>query len=357
MNDKWINETKLWTVEYTDNQKQLLDDKDLKEAAGLLAQGEVVAFPTETVYGLGANALSTEAVNKIFKAKGRPGDNPLIVHIASMDQLQPLVQPLSSLVNRCMERFWPGPITFVLRSNGIVPANVTAGLNTIGVRMPSHPVAQALIKLANVPIAAPSANLSGRPSPTLAQHVLHDLRGRISGIVDGGPAGFGVESTVVDMTGPFPVILRPGGITAEQLQEVTGEVRWDPSLYNSNEAPLSPGMKYTHYAPNGTLFLVEGPINATYFEKINEYVKQEKKQGEKVGILTTVENEAKYDADVVLSCGSRGDLQTVASKLYNVLRTFDDNQVTVIFSEMFPEEGIGIAIMNRLQKASGGKIV
>ncbi|OZM56814.1 threonylcarbamoyl-AMP synthase [Lottiidibacillus patelloidae] len=324
----------------------------LKEAAQLLQANEVVAFPTETVYGLGGNALSDEAVDKIFAAKGRPSDNPLIVHIAQKEQLHTLVTNISETAEKLMEAFWPGPLTVILHSNGTVSEKVTAGLSTVAVRMPNHPVALALITEANLPLAAPSANLSGKPSPTTAKHVAKDLTGRIAGIVDGGAAGVGVESTVVDCTGEIPVILRPGGITTEQISAVVGEVAVDPALLSEHEAPKSPGMKYRHYSPDAPLVLVEG---SSAF--LNELVRKEQENGKIVGVLTTLEEKSDVFADCVIEAGSRKELQTVASSLYDALRSFDEQAVDIIFATTFAKEGVGVAIMNRLEKAASNQII
>ncbi|GGE81985.1 L-threonylcarbamoyladenylate synthase [Priestia taiwanensis] len=343
-------ETKQW---YVDNDVYNVEKyPQIQEAAQLLQQGEVIGFPTETVYGLGADATNTEAVEKIFIAKGRPSDNPLIVHIASTEQLTHITKNVPSVAKELMEAFWPGPLTLVLEKKGGVSEKVTAGLSTVAVRMPDHPIALALIKEANLPIAAPSANRSGKPSPTLAKHVHDDLKGRIAGLVDGGATGVGVESTVVDCTVEPIVILRPGGVTKEQLEEVAGEVEVDPALLNEVEAPRSPGMKYTHYAPDAPLTIVQG--SESFMQQL---VDRAKREGKKVGVLTTEEKCASYNADVVLSCGKRDDLSTVAAHLYDALRTFDERNVDVIYSEEFPTEGIGSAVMNRLLKASGHRFI
>lgn len=342
--------TKMWSV---DNVVETENGyPQLQEAAQLLKENEAIAFPTETVYGLGANALSDEAVVKIFEAKGRPSDNPLIVHIGAKEQLSHIVTDIPPVAEELMKHFWPGPLTLVLPRKEGISEKVTAGLQTVGVRMPDHPVARALIEKANVPVAAPSANRSGRPSPTLASHVYEDLQGKIAGIVDGGATGVGVESTVLDCTSSVPTILRPGGITKEQLEEVIGEVAVDPALLDETEKPKSPGMKYTHYAPKAPLSIVEGSLSF-----IQKLVTEKRAEGYKVGVLTTEEYSHVYDADVVLSCGLRTDLSTVATKLYDTLRTFDSSGVDIIFSESFPNSGIGSAIMNRLTKAAGHHVI
>lgn len=323
------------------------------EASQFLKDNEVVAFPTETVYGLGANAKSDEAVDKIFAAKGRPSDNPLIVHISNSEQLNELVEEIPEAAQIMMEHFWPGPLTIIFKKKeGVLSEKVTAGLDSVGIRMPDHPVALALIEAANLPIAAPSANVSGRPSPTTAHHVTQDLDGRISGVINGGETGVGVESTVVDCTTEIPVILRPGGVTKEQLEEAAGPVLVDPSLAKGEGAPKSPGMKYTHYAPDAPLILLEGKR-----EWIQSLVEEKRQAGMKVGILTTEENAHFYQADKILVSGSRSDLSTVAHSLYDVLRSFNESDVDLIFSETFPQEGVGMAIMNRLQKAAGYNLI
>ncbi|MED4163311.1 L-threonylcarbamoyladenylate synthase, partial [Halalkalibacterium halodurans] len=248
-------QTNHWIVD--NNQHINKNSNEIKEAALWIKKGELVALPTETVYGLGANALSDEAVQKIFIAKGRPSDNPLIVHISRKEQLLRLVSHIPDSANLLINAFWPGPLTIIFPKGEEVSTVVTAGLDTVAVRMPSHPVAQALIEAANVPIAAPSANRSGKPSPTSAAHVLADLRGKIAGVVDGGPTAEGVESTVIDCTTTPPILYRPGGVTREQLEAVLGPIRIDPALLGNAEQPKSPGMKYTHYAPEGELTLVE----------------------------------------------------------------------------------------------------
>ncbi|WP_110928316.1 L-threonylcarbamoyladenylate synthase [Bacillus massiliglaciei] len=344
-------ETKFWKVDKSVDKKE--GYPQIMQPADLLMNDEVVAFPTETVYGLGANAKSSTAVKKIYEAKGRPSDNPLIVHIASKQQLEEFTESIPQAAARLMAEFWPGPLTVILKEKaGVLSELVTVGLGSVGVRMPNHPVASALIQASGLPIAAPSANTSGKPSPTLAAHVKDDLDGRIAGIVDGGPTGVGVESTVVDCTGEIPVILRPGGITKEQIQEVIGKVIEDAALKNPAEAPKAPGMKYTHYAPKAPLTLVEG--SQGFFQRV---IDAERAEGKKVGVLAAEENKERYEADSILSPGSLADLSTVAAGLYETLRKFDQEGVNVIYSEVFPTDGIGAAIMNRLTKAAGQKIM
>ncbi|WP_191566640.1 L-threonylcarbamoyladenylate synthase [Metabacillus idriensis] len=343
-------ETKVWIV---DNSNDLsLSYPQIAQAAALLMKNEVVAFPTETVYGLGANARSDEAVGKIYKAKGRPSDNPLIVHIATKEQLYEIAADVPEYVEKLIDVLWPGPITFVLPKRTGLSDRVTAGLNTVAVRMPDHPLALALIKEADLPIAAPSANLSGKPSPTRAAHVFDDLDGRIAGILDGGATGVGVESTVLDCTQRFPVILRPGGVTKEQLEELVGKVEVDQALIDEGHTPKSPGMKYTHYAPKAPLTIIDGSLS--FFQEVIDSAKSE---GKKVGVLATAEQAESYQADVVFICGSRRDMQSVAAGLYEVLRKFDEADVDCIYSESFTSEGVGQAVMNRLLKAAGHRIV
>ncbi|WP_110112633.1 L-threonylcarbamoyladenylate synthase [Bacillus sp. CGMCC 1.16541] len=343
-------DTTIWTVDNNvDENKSYLQ---INEAAKRLRAGEVVAFPTETVYGLGGDATSDQAVDKIFLAKGRPSDNPLIVHIGHKEQLHSIVADIPAKAEKLIEQFWPGPLTVILPKKAGLSEKVTAGLSTVAVRMPAHPVALALLKEVNLPIAAPSANLSGKPSPTLAKHVMNDLNGRISGIVDGGPTGVGLESTVLDCTGEVPTILRPGGVTKHQLERVIGNVHTDQALVDEKQAPKSPGMKYTHYAPDASLIIVEGSKQFLQ-EKIVEY----QRQGKRVGVLTTVENESFYQANVVLSCGTKKNLETVASHLYDTLRAFNECEVDIILSESFSSDGVGQAIMNRLEKAAGHQII
>ncbi|CAM3841098.1 L-threonylcarbamoyladenylate synthase [Mesobacillus thioparans] len=344
-------QTLMWTVDK--NVDNLETYPQIKEAAQNLKQNEVVAFPTETVYGLGGNAESDEAVLKIFEAKGRPGDNPLIIHIANTEQIHSFVKGIPEQASRLMDAFWPGPLTIILeKKEGTLSEKATAGLSTVAVRMPDHPVALALIEESGLPLAAPSANLSGKPSPTTAAHVADDLTGRISGIVDGGATGVGLESTVVDCTGGIPVILRPGGVTKEQLEEVVGEVSADPALTDEGQAPKAPGMKYRHYAPNSPFYLVDGSK-----EEIQQLVNEKRNEGQRVGVMTTKENKDFYDANVVKTCGERARLETVAEALYDTLRAFNKEDLDIIFGEIFPEQGVGQAIMNRLSKASGLPII
>lgn len=333
------------------------DEDGIKAAAKAIREGKLVAFPTETVYGLGANALMPQAVKRIFEAKGRPSDNPLIVHIADISQLNDLVSGIPDIAATLIDAFWPGPLTLIFKKSDIIPDVITAGLDTVAVRMPSNPVAQKFIRESGVPIAAPSANLSGRPSPTTAHHVAVDLSGRVEYIIDGGPCTVGLESTVLDITGPVPVILRPGGVTAEMLQKVTGSGDIGASTeVKGNEKPRAPGMKYRHYSPKAEMILVSGSDDRVV-NTINSLTVERQKEGLVVGVLACNENAGLYKADVVIPAGSKERLQDVAAELFDALRKFDDEKVDIIYSETFTERGIGKAVMNRLKKAAGGKII
>lgn len=334
-------ETKRWNLK----NDRLYNDQAINEAAEHLKNGVTVAFPTETVYGLGADATSERAIAEIFQAKGRPQDNPLIAHVATKKQLTALVDHLPVYVEKLIEQFSPGPLTYVLPSNGTCATNVTAGLSTIAVRIPDHPVAQELLKQCDVPIAAPSANLSGKPSPTTADHVWNDLNGKIGGLLDGGPTGVGVESTVIDCTQDIPIILRPGGITKEQLEEAIGTILLDPALGDNNEQPKSPGMKYKHYSPEVPLWLIEGSV-----EKMQSIVDVERNKGNRVGVLASLETSNQIYADEIFSLGQT--LNEITANLYTALRTYKIGEVDIILCEAFPEYGIGQALMNRLKKAA-----
>ena len=345
-----------WRIEPKEDVDALGESPAIREAARMLREGKLVAFPTETVYGLGADARSEEAVARIFAAKGRPGDNPLIVHIGRVSQLENLVAKLPPSGEALIRRFWPGPLTLDLPHPGSVAQRVTAGLDTVAVRMPSHPVALALLRTSGLPVAAPSANRSGRPSPTEAEHVWEDLGERIDGLLDAGPTGVGVESTVVDVTGSTPLLLRPGGVTLEELRETVGEVRVDPALEGDAHPPRSPGMKYRHYAPEGELWLVEGSGEALVL-RIRRLAEEARRSDRRVGILTTEENRHRYEADRVVVCGRRADPESVARNLYRALREMDRAGVDYILAETFPAEGLFRSVMNRLYKASGGRVV
>ena len=334
-----------------------IDEMIMKEAGALLKQGALVAFPTETVYGLGANALDSEAAAKIYAAKGRPSDNPLIVHIADMDALPLITAEIPEAAKKLAAKFWPGPLTMVMRKSDVVPYGTTGGLDTVAVRMPSHPIALEMIRHGGGYIAAPSANTSGRPSPTLASHVADDMNGIVPLILDGGAVGIGIESTIVDLTDEIPTILRPGFITKEMLQEVVGEVQIDKGLdADSKTPPKAPGMKYRHYAPKAELMIVEGSSEAVV-AKINALVRENEEKGICTGIIGTEETVSRYPAGIVKCMGTRNDELSISSHLYGILREFDESDAKVIYSESFEEGAMGSAIMNRLLKAAGHKII
>lgn len=338
------------------------DEKEEKaciERAGqCLKQGGLVAFPTETVYGLGADALNEAAAEKIYAAKGRPSDNPLIVHIAETEAIKKIAAEFPEKAKKLAKDFWPGPLTMILRKTDVVPLGTTGGLETVAIRMPSHPLALQIIKAAGGYVAAPSANTSGRPSPTLAKHVLEDMDGRIDMIVDGGEVGIGIESTIVDMSVEPPMILRPGYITEEMLEKSIGEVVTDPALLvlPEEKAPKAPGMKYKHYAPKGELKIVEGSRELVV-EAINIFVSNELENQKKVGIIATDETMNLYKGGIVKSIGSRKDDRTIAKNLYAVLREFDELGAESIYSESFEEGYMGQAIMNRLLKAAAHRVI
>ena len=333
--------------------------KDMEEAASLIREGELVAFPTETVYGLGGNGLFPDAAHKIYAAKGRPSDNPLILHVSDMKMVESLVKEIPDNARRAMEHFWPGPMTVILPKAEQVPDCVTGGLETVAIRMPNHPVALDLIKRSGVPIAAPSANTSGRPSPTKAEHVMEDLHGKIPMILDGGAVVVGVESTIIDFTEAVPVILRPGWITKEAMEDFLGcEVLMNTSLKASdNGVPRAPGMKYKHYAPKAQMVLVLGEDQDKVVDYINKLAKEQREQGKKIGIIASEETKDRYQADEVVSVGERAHLETVTAHLYDVLREFDHKDVDMIYSEGFEGEPLSEAIMNRMVKAAGHEIL
>jgi len=331
----------------------------IRVAADFIKKGGLVAFPTETVYGLGADALNSKAVLALFKAKKRPLDNPPIVHVENMKDVYRLAKEIPPKVERLM-KFWPGPLTMIFKRSTIVPDVTVAGLDTIAIRMPRHKVALALIRESSCPIAAPSANLAGKPSPTSAKHVFEDLNGRIDAILDAGPTDVGVESTVLDLTVHPPQILRPGGTSFEALKEALGSVKLHPIVIAEKELPIegprSPGMKHKHYAPNAAVIVVEGSISAIVY-KVKELADSYEKKGSRVGILATDETVAYYRADVVKTFGSRHDLAAVAKNLFRRLREFDAEGIDVIIAEGVSSKGLGLAVMNRLRKASGYNIV
>ena len=339
-------------------QKNSDNQEIMQEAAALIRAGEVVSFPTETVYGLGADGLNPEAVAKIFAAKGRPNDNPLILHIAKKEDIAQLTTCLNANAKKLMAHFWPGPLTLIVNKSAIVPDAVSAGLEAVAVRFPSNKFAQDFIRACGCPIAAPSANISGRPSPTNAQDVLEDMQGKIAGMLDGGNCGIGLESTVVDTTSAVPTILRPGGITYEMLTEVMGAVEIDPALQgDKNFKPKAPGMKYRHYAPKAPVYLFEGEA----CNCLPQVIAKALAEGKTVGVLCGHELESEL-AELVekqqlqLSCWGDSREQ-LAADLFYLLRDFDRTCPDVILAEGVEEDGLGLAIMNRLRKAAGYQII
>lgn len=363
------------------------DPAVMEKAGQILRDGGLVAFPTETVYGLGGDALNPEASAKIYAAKGRPSDNPLIVHIADQEALKVLCSEIPPKAQVLADRFWPGPLTMILPKSDAVPKQTTGGLDTVAVRMPSHPAAYELIRSSGVYIAAPSANTSGRPSPTLASHVMHDLDGKIDMVIDGGHTDIGLESTIVDLTVDIPTILRPGYITKAMLEEAVGEVNIDPAIMTDIEQtdpeaeglpgeqqdvrgaegpgidalqaglhPKAPGMRYKHYAPKGDLTIVEGRREAVA-GKINELLQRRVAEGRRTAVICSAENRGLYHCERKFDIGSREHEESIAANLYDVLRQMDENDVEYIYSESFAGAGLGTAIMNRLLKAAGHKII
>lgn len=337
-----------------------IDMEKIGYAAKVLEEGGLVAFPTETVYGLGANALNEAAVEKIFKAKGRPSDNPLIVHVADKASIEKFVLKVPDKAVKLMDIFWPGPLTLVMDKQSIVPEIITAGLDTVAVRVPSHPVALALIRETKLPIAAPSANVSGKPSPTDSKHVINDLNGKVDVIIDGGFSNIGVESTVVDMVVEPPMLLRPGGVSLEQMEAIIGTIQIDPTLEQKNldgiNIPRSPGMKYKHYAPNANVVIIEGEVMAIV-ARINDLVKVYEGKNIKVGILATDETKHLYPERITVSLGSRISPETIAANLFKAFRDYDKTGIQTIFAEAIDNSGIGLAIMNRMNKAAGYNII
>lgn len=349
-------ETKVIRIQHENFTRE--EEEALRQAGEVLKNGGLVAFPTETVYGLGGDALNRDSSQKIYAAKGRPSDNPLIVHIHRFEDIYSIVSEVPETAKKLAQSFWPGPLTMILPKSGRVPYETTGGLDTVAVRMPSHPVAQKLIAYGGGYVAAPSANTSGKPSPTVAKYVQEDMAGRIDVIIDGGEVGIGLESTIIDLTVEPPQILRPGYITREMFQQVLDKVDTDVTILSddSGQAPKAPGMKYRHYAPKGDLTIVMGAPEAVV-EYINRHAAEDKANGEKAGIIGTEEVLDRYQADVIKSVGSRKDEDSIGRHLYTILREFDDENVTKIYSEGFTTEGFGQAIMNRLLKAAGHKVV
>lgn len=330
----------------------------IREAGSIIKDGGIVAFPTETVYGLGADALNSEAVKKIFIAKGRPQDNPLIVHVSSKD-LSIFVKDVPKIAQDLMDKFWPGPLTIILDKKDIIPDETSAGLSTIGIRMPNNEIALKLIELSGKPIAAPSANISGRPSPTEVERCVEDLNGRVDYILGGDKSDIGVESTIVDCTVDPPMVLRPGGITLEMLREVDSRIEIDKALMKKPSGdlrPKAPGMKYRHYAPKASLKIIRGKNEKT-IEIILEMLENYIDKSNKVAILTTDENLNRFNKGEVISLGSEKDLSQIAQNLFEALRRCDDLGVQYILCQGFEEDGVGLAIMNRLNKAAGYDII
>lgn len=372
-------ETRLVDVTGVEDERELASR--LKEPADCLKNGGLVAFPTETVYGLGADALKETAAHRIYAAKGRPSDNPLIVHIAEVKDMEEIAYP-NEHAYMLAQAFWPGPLTIILPKKKVVPYETTGGLDTVAVRIPSHPAALQLIRESGVYVAAPSANISGRPSPTRAEHVAEDMMGRIEYIIDGGAVGIGIESTIVDVSGDIPTILRPGFITKKMLEHIVGTIAIDSALEKPMEGlrPKAPGMKYTHYAPKGEMTLVErndtGETQEKDFralgnaeilkqsqqpviDKICALAAEKKNAGFRVGIMAPRETVSSYTdyADVVICVGDRKESGTVAAGLYAALRDFDAAEVDYIYAESFRGEGLSYAIMNRLLKAAGQRVI
>ncbi len=336
------------------------DIEKVQVAADIIKKGGLVAFPTETVYGLGADALNPKAVSGLFEAKKRPTDNPPIIHVENINDVYTLAKEVPAKADKLMKEFWPGPLTLVFKRSENVPDVTVAYLDTVAVRMPQHAVALALIKESRCPLAAPSANLAGKPSPTSAEHVLKDLSGRIDAVLDGGPTLIGVESTVLDLSFDPPMVLRPGGTPVEALKSVLGDVKLHPFVVAEKtmtiENTRSPGMKHKHYAPKAPLFVVEGHMSVV-MAAVKSLTTSYWLQGKRVGVLATAETAWAYEADVVKSLGSRRKPDVMAANLFRLLREFDEENVDVIISESVPTEGLGLAVMNRLRKASGYNII
>ncbi len=335
-----------------------IDMEMIRKAGEIIRLGGLVAFPTETVYGLGGDALNADSSRKIYAAKGRPSDNPLIVHIANLEALFSIARTIPAVTFKLAERYWPGPLTMIFEKTDKVPSQTTGGLETVAVRMPSDRIARALIEASGGYIAAPSTNRSGRPSPTVAKYVIEDLDGRVDMIIDGGEARLGLESTIVDLTGEKPVILRPGYITKEMLEEILGSVEMDRTAFeeNSSQPPKAPGMKYRHYAPRGNLTIVEGELEQVR-NFINRELRNSEDQGSRTGVIATDETAGSYRASSIKSVGRRKDEVQIARRLFRILREFDDEGIEVIYSESFEGRGVGQAVMNRLLKAAGHQVI
>ena len=348
------------TTELIELDENNIDKSELQRAGDIIKKGGLVAFPTETVYGLGGDALNAKAAGKIYAAKGRPSDNPLIVHICCMEDLYRIAADVSEAALKLAKLYWPGPLTMIFRKKDIVPSETTGGLNTVAVRMPNNSIALEFIRAAGGFVAAPSANLSGRPSPTTAKHVYEDMKGRIEMILDGGDSIIGLESTIVDMTGEVPMVLRPGYISGDMVKDVLSMVDYDPAVFGTvteGLKPKAPGMKYRHYAPKGELTIVKGE-QAKVVSYMKERLDEALAEGKRVGIIATDETRDYYaKATLLMSVGSRQDEASIAHHLYGVLRECDEQDIDVIYSEDFDTPKMGQAIMNRLIKAAGHNIV
>ena len=339
-------ETKLFRILSADDKRQL------SEVAEILRSGGLVGIPTETVYGLAANALDGRAVKKIFEAKGRPQDNPLIVHIGSLDELAPLVAEVPEKALRLAEAFWPGPLTVIMKKSGVIPDEVSCGLPSVAIRMPSHKIANAIIRAAKIPLAAPSANTSGRPSPTSAAHVMHDMGGKIEAVVDSGECEVGVESTVLTLCTDPPTLLRPGAVTLNQLQSVIGEVKADPSIFSALDGgarPASPGMKYKHYSPEAEVVIVKGTLN-----NVADFVRKNK---DGTAVLCFDGEESSFDGMTVFSFGAQDDPSEQARKLFSILRHADEMKVKRLFVRAPEPDGVGMAVYNRLLRAAAFNVI
>jgi len=336
------------------------DTELLKEAGRLLAQGGLVAFPTETVYGLGGDGLQETAAARIYAAKGRPSDNPLILHIADIKDMEKLAVDIPPLAYRLAEQFWPGPLTMILKKADVVPYTSTGGLDTVAVRMPSDEIAREIIRASGTYIAAPSANLSGRPSPTKAEHVIEDLSGRVEMIVDGGDSDIGLESSIIDLSGDVPMILRPGFITKEDFEQIVREVKFDTAVLatkpEESVVAKAPGMKYRHYAPKGQITIIEGETTAVV-EKINALAAEQEAKGIRTAVLCAEETKGLYKCGNIYSLGSLKKEKEISAHLFAALRSFDTEQMEVIYSESFENTRLARAIMNRLRKAAGYQIL
>lgn len=348
-------ETKVITIDRKHPDKELI-----QEAGRLLKEGALVAFPTETVYGLGGDGLKEDAAARIYAAKGRPSDNPLILHIADIGALEVLAVDIPELAYRLAEKFWPGPLTMILKKSAVVPYATTGGLDTVAIRMPSDEIAKEIIRASGTYIAAPSANLSGRPSPTKAEHVVEDLSGRVEMIVDGGDSDIGLESSIIDLSGEVPMILRPGYITKEDFEQIVAEVEYDGAVLatkpQESVVAKAPGMKYRHYAPKGQITIVEGSTSAVV-KKINALVAAQEKQGVRVAVLCAEETKGQYACKHIFSLGSLKSEKEISAHLFAALRSFDTEQMEVIYSESFEDTKLAKAIMNRLRKAAGYQII